>query len=57
MKRAEVCAKFGAHLSHMDAFGHPYKTAAIVLDKKHVATYAHSDHSILTCGKEVKVNF
>ena len=33
------------------------KTAAVVLDKRHVATYAHSDHAALTCGQEVEVSW
>ena len=56
VKRAEKSAKYGAHILGKDGNGLPCKTAAIVLDKRHVATHAHADHSGLKLDQEVEVS-
>ena len=55
--RISACTIFSAHLTGEDGNGNPYKTAAVVVDPKHIATYAHQDHAAtLTMGATIQVN-
>jgi hypothetical protein len=53
--RAGQCAKYGAHIVLKDEKGATYKTSAVVLDSKHLATYAHNDHAGYQKGDIIEV--
>ena len=55
VSRAGQCAKYGAHIVLKDEKGAMYKTSAVVLDSKHLATYAHNDHAGYQKGDIIEV--
>ena len=53
--RVEWVEETGENLTGKDGNGAACKTSAVVLDKRHLATYAHMDHKGLNKGDIVKV--